>query len=42
MLGVGGGAGVYRPKGTEYTYEGKTLVSPSGIFQRVDCDQILE
>ena len=36
------GAGVYRPKGTEYKFEGKTLVSSSGAFQRVDCDMILE
>lgn len=36
------GAGVYRPKGTEYKFEGKTLVSSSGAFQRVDCDMILQ
>eukprot|EP00241_Pyramimonas_parkeae_P010125 CAMPEP_0114247466 /NCGR_PEP_ID=MMETSP0058-20121206/13038_1 /TAXON_ID=36894 /ORGANISM="Pyramimonas parkeae, CCMP726" /LENGTH=141 /DNA_ID=CAMNT_0001360775 /DNA_START=178 /DNA_END=603 /DNA_ORIENTATION=+ len=33
---------LYRPQGTEYTFEGQTEISKAGKFQRVDCDSILQ
>ena len=33
---------VYRPKGTEYKWQGETLVASSSKFKQVDCDLIMD